>query len=128
MKAVIVGLDFIYDSAGNLLPIEMNTNIGYPLQKVEKDSDVFDMTEFQNFITTNGFLKVTYIGKNTQIKEQIEKVTTQLSLEFESLLKKVFAKYIKNFQEESQTSTREWMSGITIDDAKRIILNEFEKR
>ena len=86
MRAVIVGLDFIYDSVGNLLPIEMNTNIGYANQKIEKDSDVFDMTEFQNFITTNGFLKVTYIGKNTQIKEQIEKVTTQLSLEFESLL------------------------------------------
>ena len=49
-------------------------------------------------------------------------------LEFESLLKKVFAEYIENFQQESQTSTREWMSGITIDDAKRIILNEFEKR
>jgi hypothetical protein len=48
-------------------------------------------------------------------------------LEFESLLKKVFVKYIKNFQEESQTSTREWMSGITIEDAKRTILNEFEK-
>ena len=86
MRAVIVGLDFIYDSVGNLLPIEMNTNIGYANQKIEKDSDVFDMTEFQNFITTNGFLKVTYIGKNTQIKEQIEKVTTQLSLEFESML------------------------------------------
>ena len=41
-------------------------------------------------------------------------------LEFESLLKKVFVKYIENFQEESQTSTREWMSGITIEDAKRI--------
>ena len=48
-------------------------------------------------------------------------------LEFESLLKKVFAKYIENFQEESQTSTREWMSGITIEDAKRTILSEFEK-
>ena len=48
-------------------------------------------------------------------------------LEFESLLKKVFAKYIKNFQEETQTSTREWMSGITIEDAKRTILSEFEK-
>ena len=48
-------------------------------------------------------------------------------LEFESLLKKVFAEYIENFQQESQTSTREWMSGITIEDAKRTILSEFEK-
>jgi hypothetical protein len=35
MRAVIVGLDFVYDSIGNLRPIEMNTNIGYSTQKVE---------------------------------------------------------------------------------------------
>jgi hypothetical protein len=85
MRAVIVGLDFVYDSVGNLLPIEMNTNIGYPTQKVENDSDIFDMTEFQNFVTTNGFLKVTYIGSNYHIRTQIEDVCTQLSLEFDKI-------------------------------------------
>ena len=34
---------------------------------------------------------------------------------------------IKQFQEESQTATREWMSGISIDEAKQTILSEFEK-
>ena len=47
--------------------------------------------------------------------------------EFESVLKRVFVKYIKKFQEESQTATREWMSGISIDEAKQTILSEFEK-
>ena len=47
--------------------------------------------------------------------------------EFESVLKRVFAKYIKKFQEESKTTTREWMSGISIDEAKQTILSEFEK-
>ena len=46
--------------------------------------------------------------------------------EFENILKKVFVKYIKQFQEESKTATREWMSGITFGEAKQTILSEFE--
>jgi len=46
--------------------------------------------------------------------------------EFENILKKVFVKHIKQFQEESKTVTREWMSGITFDEAKQTILSEFE--
>ena len=46
--------------------------------------------------------------------------------EFEKILKKVFVKHIKQFQEESKTATREWMSGITFDEAKQTILSEFE--
>ena len=45
---------------------------------------------------------------------------------FEKRLKEVFVDYIKQFQEESQTATREWMSGISIDEAKQTILSEFE--
>ena len=85
MRAVIVGLDFVYDSNGNLRPIEMNTNIGYSRVKIENDSEVFDMTGFQDFVTTNGFLKITYIGGNDQIRQQIQNVCVNLSLEFESV-------------------------------------------
>ena len=46
--------------------------------------------------------------------------------EFENILKKVFVKHIKQFQAESKTVTREWMSGITFDEAKQTILSEFE--
>jgi acylphosphatase len=46
--------------------------------------------------------------------------------EFENILKKVFVQHIKQFQEESKTATREWMSGITFDEAKQTILSEFE--
>jgi|TARA_B100001059_G_C17560239_1_gene439700 hypothetical protein len=45
---------------------------------------------------------------------------------FEKRLKDVFVQHIKQFQEESQTATREWMSGISIDEAKHTILSEFE--
>jgi len=84
MRAVIVGLDFVYDLNGNLMPIEMNTNIGYSTQKIENDNDVFDMTDFQNFVSLNMFTKITYIGINAKIKEQIQNVATNLSLEFEA--------------------------------------------
>ena len=86
MRAVIVGLDFVYDSSGNLRPIEMNTNIGNSIQKIENDSEVFDMTEFQNFVTSNMFTKITYIGSNPKIREQIQNSATNLSLEFETIL------------------------------------------
>jgi len=46
--------------------------------------------------------------------------------EFENILKKVFVQHIKQFQVESKTATREWMSGITFDEAKQTILSEFE--
>jgi hypothetical protein len=85
MRTVIVGLDFVYDSSGNLKPIEMNTNTGYAKNKIENDNDVFDMGDFENFVVTNEFVKITYIGGNTQIKNQIENVCTQLSLEFDSV-------------------------------------------
>jgi hypothetical protein len=63
----------------------MNTNIGYPIQKIENDNEVFDMTDFQNFVTSNLFTKITYIGANVKIKEQIQNVATNLSLEFETI-------------------------------------------
>jgi hypothetical protein len=85
MRAVIVGLDFVYDSGGNLRPIEMNTNIGYSTQKIENDNEVFDMTDFQNFVTSNLFTKITYMGANVKIKEQIQNVAANLSLEFETI-------------------------------------------
>ena len=45
---------------------------------------------------------------------------------FEKRLKEIFVENIKQFQEESKTVTREWMSGITFDKAKQTILSEFE--
>ena len=56
----------------------------------------------------------------------IVKIPDNQIQEFESVLKRVFVKYIKKFQEESQTATREWMSGISIAEAKQTILSEFE--
>jgi hypothetical protein len=64
MRTVLIGSDFMYASDGSLIPIEINTNIGWDndVQRVEDADDVFDLTDLVEFITTNGFTKVEYIG------------------------------------------------------------------
>ena len=110
-----------------------------PKYRVIRANNTLLMIENNGDGSANGRV-FTADGPNTFVKtlKQLEKALLACGfrtmtfpssgIAIESLLKKVFAKYIENFQEESQTSTREWMSGITIEDAKRIILNEFEKR
>ena len=49
-------------------------------------------------------------------------------INFEDCLKEVFLKYINNFREETNYPyTKEWMSGITFEEAEKIIKDEFEK-
>lgn len=86
MRAVIIGTDFIYDKNGNLKPIEINTNIGIAKNRIEDESVIFDMTEFQNFVAQKGFTKVTYIGAIFEIKNEISKVCGNLSVEFDHIL------------------------------------------
>jgi hypothetical protein len=53
--------------------------------------------------------------------------TYEKLLIFEDRLKKVFSKYINNFKKKPHASyTQEWMSGITFEDAKKMILEEYE--
>tara|TARA_B100001057_G_C22031554_1_gene637418 strand:- start:49 stop:456 length:408 start_codon:yes stop_codon:yes gene_type:complete len=46
---------------------------------------------------------------------------------FENQLKKRFYKFIKNYQNNTNTRTQEWMSGIKFEQAEEIIRDEFEK-
>ena len=66
-----------------------------------------------------------YIGDynaNLIIEDTYEKLSI-----FEDHLKKVFSKYINNFKKRPHAScTQEWMSGITYEDAKKMILEEYE--
>ncbi len=64
MRTVLIGSDFMYASDGSLIPIEINTNVGWDsdIQRIESASDVFDLTDLVEFISTNGFTKVEYIG------------------------------------------------------------------
>ena len=67
------------------------------------------------------------VNKIKRHTKDIDKQKKQFHKTFEKRLKEVFVEYIKQFQEESKTVTREWMSGITFDKAKNIILEENKK-
>ena len=63
MRTVLLGSDFMYNSKGDLVPIEMNTSVGWDgIEKIEDDADCLDLTALENFIQTNGFTLVCYIG------------------------------------------------------------------
>lgn len=64
MRTVLIGSDFMYNPNGDLIPIEINTNLGWDneLQRIEKTEDVFDLAPFLEFVSTNGFTKIHYIG------------------------------------------------------------------
>ena len=63
MRTVLVGSDFMYNKDGNLVPIEINTAVGWDgLEKIEADIDCLDLTGLYNFISNSNFEIVNYIG------------------------------------------------------------------
>lgn len=63
MRTVLIGSDFMYDSAGNLKPIEINTSIAWGgYDKLESDAEALDLTALASFISEKNFTKVEYIG------------------------------------------------------------------
>jgi hypothetical protein len=86
MKVVIIGTDFIYDSDGTIKPVEINTNIGVTLNKIEDNTNIFDSTDIKNFITSNGFTKITYLGDNIFVKKFLQTVSDELNIDFEEIV------------------------------------------
>jgi hypothetical protein len=68
MRTVLIGSDFMYNSVGNLIPIEINTNTGFDNEnvRVEELDETFNLTPLLQFITDNGFTKIEYIGEIPQ--------------------------------------------------------------
>lgn len=63
MRTVLLGTDLVYDKNGNIVPIEINTNVGLDSNRIEWNvDDIFDLTELDQFIATNNFTEVYYIG------------------------------------------------------------------
>ena len=57
MRTVLIGSDFMYNKDGNLVPIEINTAVGWHRNKIETDSSSVDLTTLNSFITEQGFTK-----------------------------------------------------------------------
>jgi hypothetical protein len=82
MRTVLLGTDFVYNSVGNLLPIEINTNSGINRLTQEEIDTLFNLDDLSNFITTNTFNKVTYIGGIRKFHEKLETLCTSLTIEY----------------------------------------------
>lgn len=83
MRTVLLGTDFMYNSVGNLVPIEINTNVGMDfLQRIEDDDSVFNLTELSSFITNNNFTKIVYIGGIKLFHDKLNILASSLNLEY----------------------------------------------
>ena len=60
MRAVILGSDIMYDSNGNLIPIEINTALTMDGDYFE--SNPFDFTSLLDVMTAKGLTRIIYIG------------------------------------------------------------------
>ena len=85
MRALILGSDFAYNSDGILIPIEINTNVGWDSVSVEDDSEKIDLTSFLQFIENNGITKVTYIGNVDQLSNEFSSSLGELNLEYDAI-------------------------------------------
>jgi hypothetical protein len=83
MRTVLIGTDFMYDSTGNLKPIEINTNVTLnPNSIIENVEDVFDFAELQSFITSHNFSKLVYIGDITELNQALTNFSSTHGVEY----------------------------------------------
>lgn len=73
MRTVLIGSDFMYDKDGNLKPIEINTNTALDSNRIEWNiNDIVDLTELDQFIATNNFTEVYYVGSIHDLNTHFE--------------------------------------------------------
>lgn len=84
MRTVLIGSDFMYDSNGNLKPIEINTSVGWDgPEKVENDIDCLNFSDLGAFIESQNFTKICYIGDIGYFHKKLETYCTDNSIIYE---------------------------------------------
>jgi hypothetical protein len=75
MRTVLIGSDFMYNSNGDLVPIEINTNVGWDNlnTRVESNEESLNLTSLLQFISDNGFTKIEYIGAIPGFYDELSK-------------------------------------------------------
>jgi hypothetical protein len=75
MRTVLIGSDFMYNSNGDLIPIEINTNVGWDNlnTRVESNEESLNLTSLLQFISDNGFTKIEYIGAIPGFYDELSK-------------------------------------------------------
>jgi hypothetical protein len=103
MRTVLVGSDFTYNKEGNLVPFEINTNIGWHTTKLEDDADCIDLSVLSEFIINNGFTKVVYIGSVVPLLQKIKIMVEGHSIEFQGEYTSPLAITIPNIEDNDTT-------------------------
>lgn len=76
MRTVLIGSDFMFNQNGDLIPIEINTNLDMNRYKIENDNDIFDFTSLNTLINNNSITKITYIGALDLLNEKLNEYCT----------------------------------------------------
>ena len=87
MRTLLLGTDFMYNNNGDLVPIEINTNIGGTEAMIEDQNLVYDISGIGQLIQNNSINKVYYIGSHYQFEQKLQLLN-----------------YLKNLGEEVQLS------------------------
>lgn len=80
MRTVLIGSDFMYNKSGDLVPIEINTNVGWHRFSIENTR--LDFTKLKEFIQLHSFSKVIYIGSMETLSNELETLKTEMGFEF----------------------------------------------
>lgn len=87
MRTILLGTDFMYNSLGNLIPVEINTNLGMNVNNLEDDNEIFNLTSLRNFLIEKSFTKVTYIGALKLFNEKLSPLCNELEIVYTFILK-----------------------------------------
>lgn len=103
MRTVLIGSDFMYNSIGNLVPIELNTNVGWSHITLEGDNNSLDLTELSNFISSNAFTKLVYIGNISKLADELNTLATNLNIEFKNMISSTNSITVPYVEDNDQT-------------------------
>lgn len=82
MRTLLVGTDLAYDKNGRLVPIEINTNVGWNRMTQEQIDQIINLTELRTFILNNNFNKMTYIGGIHPMNDKLNILCQELNIEY----------------------------------------------
>lgn len=81
-KAVLVGTDLAYDSRGKLVPLEINTNVGWDkVNRKETPEEIFDFTELSAYVREHTIKEICLEGEIAEIcKDLIQAAIPDVSV------------------------------------------------
>lgn len=86
MRTVLIGSDFVYNREGTLVPIEINTSLGWTHVSLEGSENSIDLTTLSDFISQNSLTKVVYIGLLEVIASKLRNLAKTSEFTFEHIL------------------------------------------